>query len=49
MDVFSIQGLMENLQAHEKRVDKIQDDVGVQAFFFKARWFWTFIRGKGHG
>ena len=49
MDVFSIQGLMENLHDHEKRVNKIQDNMGVQSFFLKARWFWIFIRGKGHG
>jgi hypothetical protein len=35
MDVFSIQGLMENLQAHKKRVNEIQNNVGVHIFFSK--------------
>jgi hypothetical protein len=39
MDVFSIQGLMENLQAHKKRVNEIQNDVGVQTFFSKQDGF----------
>jgi hypothetical protein len=45
MDVLSIQDLMGKLQAHEKRVNEIQKDVGVQAFFFKTIWFWIFSRG----
>jgi hypothetical protein len=35
MDFFSIQGLMGKLQAHEKRVNEIQEDVGVQTLFSK--------------
>jgi len=31
----TIQGPMEKLQAHEKRVNEIQEDMGAQALFSK--------------
>jgi len=30
---------MGKLQAYEERVSEIQEDIGVQTFFFKVRWF----------
>jgi hypothetical protein len=33
IDVLLILGLMEKLQAHEKRVNKIQEDVSAEALF----------------
>jgi hypothetical protein len=35
MDFLSIQGLMGKLQAHEERVNEIQEDVSAQALFSK--------------
>jgi len=35
MNVFSIQGLIEKLQAHKKRVNEIQEDIGAQSLFSK--------------
>jgi hypothetical protein len=37
MNVLLIQGLVGKLQPHEKIVNKIQEDVGAKAFFFKER------------
>jgi hypothetical protein len=39
MDILSIQDLMGKLQAHEKRVNEIQKDVGAQALFSKQYGF----------
>jgi hypothetical protein len=47
INVLSIQGFIEKLQAHEKRVNEIQEVVGAQALFFRTRWFWIFTRGRG--
>jgi hypothetical protein len=35
MNFLSIQGLMGKLQAHEERVNEIQEDVSAQALFSK--------------
>ena len=40
---------MGKLQAHEKIVNKIQKDVGVQALFSKQYDSGYFQRGRGHG
>jgi hypothetical protein len=37
MDVLSIQDLMGKLQAHEERINKIQEDNGCTKFVFIAR------------
>jgi len=49
MDFLSIQGLMGKLQAHEKRVNEIQEDVGTQAFFSKQDGSGYSQRGGGRG
>jgi len=35
MNFFSIQGLLGKLQAHEEKVNEIQEDVGAQSLFSK--------------
>jgi len=49
MNVLSIQDLMGKLQAHEKIVNEIQKDVGVQALFSKQYGSGYSQRGRGHG
>jgi len=49
MDVLSIQDLMGKLQAHEKIVNEIQKDVGVQALFSKQYGSRYSQGGRGHG
>jgi len=49
MDVLSIQDLMGKLQAHEKRINEIQKDVGVQALFSKQYGFGYSQGGRKHG
>jgi len=43
-----MQGLMEKLQAREKRVNEIQKDAGAQAFFSKQNGSGYFQKGRGH-
>jgi len=46
MDILSIQGLMGKLQAHEERVNEIQDNAGAQALFSKQDGFGYSQRGR---
>ena len=47
MNFLSIQGLVGKLQAHEERVNKIQEDVGAQTPFSKKDCFGYFREEKG--
>jgi hypothetical protein len=49
MNFLSIQGLMGKLQAHEERVNEIQEDVGAQAPFSKQDGYGYSQGGRGRG
>ena len=47
--LFSIKDLIGKLQAHEKRVNEIQEDVSAQTLFSKQDGSRYFQGGKGYG